>query len=140
MTATYSGDPSSTTRDAARFWLGDTDVGTPLFSDAEIDFLLVDAGDVPLLAAAAGADQLAMRYGRRADTETNGDVSVTWKDLASRMTALAGRLRALAADSVNVPSGAGLADPDAYERGPEFWIGQFDSERSTALDYRPTPR
>lgn len=51
-----------TTRDRVRLELSDTNVGSPLFTDVELDVLLEEHGDNPLLAAAAACDILATRY------------------------------------------------------------------------------
>ena len=40
MTWTYSGNPSSTERDAVRFLVGDTDTNDQLLSNEEIDYLV----------------------------------------------------------------------------------------------------
>ncbi len=93
MSFTYSGDPSSSTRDHARFLLGDTDSATPQLNDAEILFLLSSHGDDPLAAAIDGAEVLSAKYGSIADQRT-GDISVTYSKQASGYADLAHRLRA----------------------------------------------
>lgn len=126
--ATYSGDPSSSNTDAARFEIGDTG---PVFdlTDAEIDFAVTRAGGV-LAGAADLADALAGRYARRAEQESAGDVSVNWGKRADTMMKLASRLRDRAAGEignlgVDAPIGFGLADTTA-SGVPYFRRGMHD--------------
>lgn len=135
MAATYT-DPSTSTRDAVRFEVGDTGVTAPfVLTDEEIDYLLTRTSDVVLMAAADAAWAMSARYAARADSETNGDVSVTWSGLSARMAALARSLTDRAQSDGDVPIAAGLVDDAAYtDRGPLFWVGQFDSARSSAFE------
>jgi hypothetical protein len=59
-----------TARDRVRLELSDTDVRAPLFTDAELDQLLLENGDNPLLAAAAACDILATRYAAEFDFDS----------------------------------------------------------------------
>lgn len=51
MTWTYSGDPSSSSRDAIRFMIGDTDTTDQLLSNEEINYVLVEQGTLHRSAA-----------------------------------------------------------------------------------------
>lgn len=45
MSFSYSGDPSSSSLDAARFLLGDTDSSNPIMQDEEIQYILDTYGE-----------------------------------------------------------------------------------------------
>lgn len=47
MSWSYSGDPSSSAIDEARFMLMDTNEASPIFSDEEIQYLITKYGDNP---------------------------------------------------------------------------------------------
>lgn len=59
----YSGDPSSSDRDAVRFLIGDTDADAEQLTDAEIDYLLEQFISPPM-AALAAVDGLIAKYSR----------------------------------------------------------------------------
>ena len=62
MTWTYSGDPSTTSRDAVRYRSGLTDKDDQLVSDEEIAYVLAEsAGDV-VTATVSILDALAVRF------------------------------------------------------------------------------
>jgi hypothetical protein len=135
---TYTGAPATVALDAVRFEVGDTDTADQLFSDAELQYLLDRMfGDV-LMSSADAASQLAARYARRADSESNGDLAVSWGNASARMLALAKDLRDRAANTTGAPSGFGLADEDEYDRSPTFWLGRWDSGANTILDQTQT--
>lgn len=91
MTATYSGDPSSSDQDEVRFLLGDTDTSNARLSDNEISFLLVE-WENPYLAAAAGADQLAATAAQWISYTTDG-TTLTVSDAQEKYARLADQLR-----------------------------------------------
>lgn len=90
MAFTYD-DTLATSRDQVRLNLGDTDSTAPIFSDAEIAYLLTLNADVRL-AAALGADKAAAKYARQVDT-TNGKLSVAAGQRAKGFRELAAQLR-----------------------------------------------
>lgn len=92
MTWTYV-DPTSSLRDEVRFRLGDTDPDDPQLTDAEIGFLLTENGDDTWAAAAAGADQRAAHFARRATDEQLGRRREIYGDRAKAYRELAQRLR-----------------------------------------------
>jgi hypothetical protein len=92
MTWTYtSTDPSGTTRDQVRTYIGDTDSTDPLLTDEQIAFALSEAGTVKASSALA-ADWIAASFARKAD-KSMGDLSITYSQMAAQYTALANRLR-----------------------------------------------
>ncbi len=66
MTFTYSGDPSSSTRDLVRFKIGDTDSASPILADAEVDYLLLNEGSTAQAILAAALEVLT-RFARQVD-------------------------------------------------------------------------
>lgn len=77
---TYSGDPSSSSRDAVRFALGDTNPNEPIFFDAEIDYLLAEQGSINE-AAISGAQAAAAKFARHVTSAPQDER----KDLATRV-------------------------------------------------------
>lgn len=63
MTFSYSGDPSTSSTDAVRFEIGDTNEKTQLVQDEEINYALSKEGTV-LKAAARVCEGLAARFAR----------------------------------------------------------------------------
>lgn len=63
MTWTYSGNPSSSSRDAIRFLIGDTDTTDQLLSNEEIDYIISVQG-ASNRAASEAARAVAAKYAR----------------------------------------------------------------------------
>ena len=141
VTGSYSGDPTSTTRDRVRFLLGD--VRAPfLLSDQEIDYLLGRHGG-PLSSAAAGADSIAAQFATQVN-KTIGKLNVSASQRMEHYQKLASRLRQrmLAEGEIDVFVG-GLSkddkrnfnqDPDLVQ--PSTQIGA-DDYPGTETDVNP---
>lgn len=135
----YSGDPNVSTRDAIRFWLGDTDVNNQLLQDAEIAYLNTQQPNDPRLAAAAGCDTLAAKYSSKANF-TVGQVSKQAGAIAKAFRDQAIWLRGEVAKTASpVAGGQSVADkitlsqnPDAVP--PPFSVGQIDNPLASQLD------
>lgn len=80
MTWTYSGDPSSSSRDRLRFLIGDTDPDDPQITDEEVAAQLTISGG-PVVAAAALARSLSAKYSRKIDKSIDG-LSISFSQLA----------------------------------------------------------
>ena len=77
MTWTYTGDPSSSERDAVRFLVADTDSTDPLISDEEITYLLSLYTEPPH-ASVGAARAIAAKFSREADqARTVGDLTLS---------------------------------------------------------------
>lgn len=87
MTWTYSGDPSSTDRDAVRFLIGDTDTTDQQLTDEEIAYLLDQAGDNVYAAAIAAAEALLGKYARLVDKNV-GDLKLSYSQRQSSYAGL----------------------------------------------------
>lgn len=79
MTFTYSGDPSTSTRNYVRFLINDTDSTDPLFTDEELNYVISEAGSNPYKSARECAEILIARFSRLADSSSKsvGDISVS---------------------------------------------------------------
>lgn len=79
MTFTYSGDPSTSTRNYVRFLLNDTDSTDVLFSDEELSYVITEWGGDAYDAARECAEILIARFARLADSTSKsvGDISVS---------------------------------------------------------------
>ena len=87
MTFTYSGDPSTSTRNYVRFLLNDTDSTDALFSDEEINYVITEWSDDAYEAARELAEILIARFARLADSSSKsvGDISVS-ESYSSKIT------------------------------------------------------
>ena len=110
-----------TPKDRVRLLLGDTDGSDELLTDAEIEALLALTPD-PQLAAAAGAEALAARFGRRVDTSLPGGVRIAFSQRAEAFRLLAHRLRG----DVAVEPAAASTGEGAEGRCPIFQVGMHD--------------
>lgn len=87
MTFTYSGDPSTSTRNYVRFLLNDTDSTDPLFSDEELAYVITEWSGDAYDAARECAEILIARFARLADSSSKsvGDISVS-ESYSSKVT------------------------------------------------------
>lgn len=93
MSATYSGNPSSSDQDQVRFLLGDTNMSEAKFTDEEVDFLLSTWID-PILAAAEGAQVLSSSATHWISYTADGN-SLSLDQMQAKYSLLADQLRAM---------------------------------------------
>jgi hypothetical protein len=120
VSATYSGNPSSSPLDEIRFLIGDTDLTDPRLTDSEIQYniVLVSGSNPPppnknFLAASYCAEAIAGKFSRMVDKSV-GDLHISYSQLAKQYSALSLRLRSRAA-LASVPvyvGGLSKADKD----------------------------
>lgn len=103
MAWTYSGDPSSSSRDHVRFLVGDTDTTAQQLTDAEVTAQLTISGGA-LSAAAALSRALAAKYSRKIDKSIDG-LSLQWSQLTKHYLDLAKQLESQGAYSALSSSG-----------------------------------
>jgi hypothetical protein len=108
---TYSGDPSTSTRDALRFLIQDTDSSAQVFSDEELDYLLTEQSDVPLQAAIQAAEIAISTYARKADRSV-GDLSISYSQISSNYQKLLTVLRRRTAVETLAPYAGGISISD----------------------------
>jgi len=144
MTWTYSGDPSSSNRDAIRFLVGDTDTDDQLLNDAEVAFCIAQAGEGLYQAAHDCAYAIASKFSRMATSKSVGDMSLAYQDRAQAYFNLANELLELGArrdpptpwvSDQNMKRASDKTIPP--ENGTEYWTGQMDYERGNY--WRNTP-
>lgn len=125
MSWTYTADPTSSTKDAVRFLIGDTDEANPLLQDEEIYFNLNEVNGEPYRAAANACENLAALFTGLAQSSSKSvgglSLSQSYGDRAQRFTTL-GKLLLSRSRRVNPPTIS--ADPNAL--GAELKIGMFD--------------
>jgi hypothetical protein len=90
----YSGDPKASPKDAVRFLISDTDSGTQLISDEEIEYLLEEESN-QYLAAARAAEVIGASFTLEVQASAEG-MSFSGDALMQRYFELADRLRQLA--------------------------------------------
>jgi len=135
MTWTYSGNPSSTTRDEVRFLVGDTNTNDQLVTDEEIAYAL--ASESTYNAAATVAEAIAAKLSREADFSVDG-LSKSLSQRADSYRMLSQKLRSRAAVKAVSPYAGGISVSDkiAVEANtdrtqPRFERGQFDYDTNT---------
>lgn len=133
-TWTYSGDPSSSDRDAVRFEIGDTISDDPLLYDKEIEYAIA-AENGTLSAAARCCEVVAAKFSRLADRSL-GPMSIKHSQKAEQYRQLAKDLRSKAvteAGSDGAPSAGGIyiADRLAMEQNTSLIQPAFKRDMLT---------
>jgi hypothetical protein len=121
--ASYSGDPSFSPSDQVRFLVGDTDMDEPYLLDAEIAWMISEAGSADV-AAVDACVSIAAKLGQKVDGSKNvGGLSITknFQAVRAHYLELATTLRQRAY-RLHPPSI--VANPNAL--GAEFAVGMFD--------------
>lgn len=132
----YSGDPSTTTRDAVRFLIHDTDTANEMVRDAEIEWVLSKEPE-PHLAAARLCSVIIAR-GANSSTVTSksiggfsvsygGDIKSAYNDLARDLRMWA-EVNAGPEIFVSVSENEDFRSDTDWDQGAGFRIGQFDFE------------
>lgn len=145
---TYTGDPASSDRDAVRFLIGDTIETAAIFQDEEIDWLVLQNGNIyfaAALAADAAAAQFAGAQSQGAvKTKTVGALSISYDDSAraSEFRQLARDLRFRGAvNSTIITYSGGISKSDKQTREqdtdwdkPSFARGMHDNPNAGNQD------
>lgn len=113
MTWTYSGNPSSSSLDAVRFRIGDTDTEDQLVTDEEIAYLLTEWGNVPS-ASIAACEAIAAKFSRLADRQI-GNLRISASQKSEQYRQLAATLRRQQAMLV-IPYAGGISRDDKLTR------------------------
>lgn len=77
MGFSYSGDPETSTKDAVRFFIGDTCESEPLLHDGEIFYLLRLYGDGVIQTSIRACETIMAKFARLVD-ESVGDVKLSY--------------------------------------------------------------
>ena len=138
MTWTYSGNPGASSKDAVRFYVGDTNDARELLQDEEIDFTLTEYTN-ERLAASVCADAIAAKFSS-ASNQRIGDISKSLSDVSKAFRKLALDLRAQvgkrAAPSFPAASQSWKQDQreDTDLVQPAFSVGQGDNPFAVQLN------
>ena len=126
MSWSYSGDPSTSNKDAVRFYLQDTDEENQTMSDEDIAFLL-KSESTPLGAAILGLKTLVTKYSLLSET-TIGDTMVRYTQKISDITKLISLLENTSATE-NVQPVVAVNDAGISYQGPKmlFYKGIFSN-------------
>jgi hypothetical protein len=111
LTATYTGNPASSAKDATRFLIGDTDPCNFLLQDAEINYVLAQFNNVPLNASIPCVNAIIAKLSRLAD-ETVGAVSIQFSQKAKGYRTMLADLRNQMAASDSAPYAGGITVSD----------------------------
>lgn len=111
MTWSYSGDPSTSDRDALRFTIGDTNTNDQQLSDEELDYLLSQYGSVNA-AALAACRALIAQYSRCVDQKT-GDIDIKYSQRIAQLKTMMSEISSDAVSgSLPVPYAGGVSQSD----------------------------
>lgn len=131
MTWTYGGQPGTNPIDTVRFHIGDVVQSPQSLADGEITYLISEADEDPLRAAATAADLWAGRFaGLSASSKSVGDLSISqdYAGAATRLYDLARRLRSRL---------GGIAGPLIFDtRASVFAVGMDDNPGGVQGDER----
>lgn len=132
MSWTYSGDPSTSPKDAVRFTIGDTDSTDPILTDEEINYLLTLKNSVSG-AAHESCQRIVAKYARLVD-QTVGAVQTKYSQLVDQYTALANSLY-VSNSAIAIPYAGGISITDSQSLQtdtsrvqPVFRKGLMDNE------------
>jgi len=137
VTWTYTADPSSSKKDAVRYFIGDVNPDDPLVQDEEIYFNLQEVNGEIYRAASNTCYNLAAKFTGEAQSTSKSvgglSLSKSFGDKAQRYERLAKDLLARSR-RVNPPTIS--ADPNAL--GAELTIGKFDRYWATSANDWPS--
>jgi hypothetical protein len=141
MTWSYSGDPSTSEKDAIRFYIGDIDDSLQVLSDEDIKFLIDTWGPKyksTILTAAVAAEMIANHFAREVSVSADG-VSVGSNELQSKYNLLAENLRDLyKIEEQGSPIIPGLLWDGTYDPSItplRFGVGFMDNWEAGRQDY-----
>jgi hypothetical protein len=140
MTFTYSGDPSTSTRNAVRFLINDTVSTDALFSDEELNYLISEWGTNVYEISRAACEVLVSRFSRLADSTSKsvGDISVSesysakskqYQDLANSFLARKMR-KAPPTMWAKTDALKSTDDKTTTDYNTDFVVGQMDNPNS----------
>ena len=129
MSWSYSGDPSSSDRDALRFLVGDTDTSDQQLSNEELAYLLTEHGAVRPAGIAACRAMIG-KYARLVDQST-GSIRISYSQRIKHYQFLLGEIRrgrlvAPYAGGISV-SDAETVNEDTDRAAPTFSVGMHDN-------------
>jgi uncharacterized protein YycO len=141
MTFTYSGDPSTSTRNYVRFLLNDTDSTDALFSDEELTYVINEWSGDAYDAARECAEILIARFARLADSTSKsvGDISVSesysskithYKELANSLFQRKMR-KSPPSPWVKADAIKSTDDKTTTDYNTDFVVGQMDNPNNT---------
>jgi len=135
MAFTYSGNPGSSTRDLVRFLITDTDSTSPMFQDAELDYLIgiwqegytaAIAAVRTLIGRESDGSSVSKKVGDLSLTTSQGSATAKWMSLISQLETARWNLYP-AAPIVNPNSIIQTVDKVDEDSGSDFVVGQMDN-------------
>ena len=133
MSWTYSGDPSTSSRDEIRFLVGDTDSTDQLIENEEIDYVLVvhadpGASQNNYTAASVVAGAIAAKYAKKMNKSVGG-LSLPWQQRFESYQRLAQELSAMAKHGPTGKRPQSLGSPVLLGGGDKY-LGTDDTPLS----------
>lgn len=138
----YSGDPSTSTLDAIRFYSQDLQEDDPLISDEEINFLIASWSHIsenPMFLAAVVCETIAAKFAREISFSADG-VSVGASELQEKYERLATSLREqhTQQEISGGPSAGGMLAGEEFDGSiqPLTWAkGMHDNSAAGVQDF-----
>jgi hypothetical protein len=118
MSWNYSGDPSTSTKDAVRYYVGDTDTNEQLVQDEEINFVLNNEGGRVLQAAHFVAQTIMAKLAKKVDvTDKSSGMAIRRSLKFQQYKELVASLRKKIAIHLSTPylGGESVADKQSNE-------------------------
>ena len=112
MSYTYSGNPATSPVDETHFLLGNTDPSSPIATDEECAFALIQAKGNTYLAAASVAETKAVQFAIRPTMVKKGERSTSWGDAVAAFKMLATTLRMQASLQTATVYAGGLSEAE----------------------------
>ena len=132
MAWTYSGNPATSTKDTVRYFVGDTQLDSPLTTDEEIAWALSQTGDEVYAAAVCVAKAISAYFSTLAETTEIGPIKIQYGKRAETYEKKAVDLdnRASTQFSSIIPYAGGISQSDKdsvdQDNATVFRIGQND--------------
>jgi len=125
----YSGDPKSSSLDAVRYLVRDTDSADPVILDDEIEFALSQNGNNLYRSAADVCDAIALELGRQ--LTFTGPISESAKEKFEQYKQMAAQYRLKASMKAGAIFAGGISVADKNSRSQDADRTPNDFDRST---------
>jgi len=115
MAWTYGGEPQANSKDAVRFYVGDTDESDPLLQDGEINYLLNLYGGAVINASIQACEMIMAKFSRMVN-ETVGGVKIDFTDKIKNMDHMKAALIQRIATTTIRPYAGGISRSDVQQQ------------------------
>lgn len=135
----YSGDPTTSAKDAVRFHIGDTDPTNEYLNDAEINYMLTNNNNYVFKTAHQACYQIAAKLSRYVN-ESVGQVRVELSNLSKQYIDLGEQLKQQMykdGDPQIIAGGITKSDKESNTQNSELVIPKFTKDMEENNSYLP---